>query len=102
MVEALKRALKGAADLVDAGWCQGEFAMDVTGMGCKIGSKRAIRFCAIGAIHRACIEERLPPGTAARAKTAIQNATGVAVSRWNDDARTADEVSGMMRAIAAA
>ena len=104
MKEETKRALERAANIVDAGWCQGFHAVDAYGEGCLSNDKAAVRFCAIGAIHRAVCDEDLPPRTSRLAIVAMENALGCcAVGMWNDDERrTADEVSGMMRELAAA
>jgi hypothetical protein len=48
-LKGLRRALK----LVKAGWTRGYFARDKWGHAVDDGSKKACRFCALGAMYRA-------------------------------------------------
>lgn len=94
--------LAEARRLILAGWCRNAFAEDIRGYACDVSSDEAVRFCAFGAIERACMnlqvdEEIIPDLKSAILAGAMARPSGMAV--WNDScADAAAIVEGFDRA----
>lgn len=111
-----RRVLELAAELVERGWCQGTSARDASGAGVIWDSRKAVAWCAEGAIAAAVgFEEgrrlRLPSAwdraefSACQTLLALElRARGVKTGpqKWNDaPERTAAEVAEVLRAAVA-
>src|SRR5947209_10888599 len=91
-VDAALAVLSRARDLVsdERRWCKRAFAFTWLDIPVTVGSRYAMRFCALGAIIRAGRDLRLPVDAATKA---LEWQTGRPVIDWNDDkSRTHTEV----------
>lgn len=91
------RALHRAARYVERGWCQHDFAEDERGLPVPASAEAAVRWCLLGAIHRAT--DDVPGALARDCVSAVARAIGRGdITAWNDDAdRRATEVAAALR-----
>ena len=94
--EVTKRdVLHRAADLLEEfGWCQFSFGQTENGDPALAGGREAVRFCALGAMGRACRDLGLDYGDRCK----FYGSRGVGWMRFNDTyGRTAQEVVAALR-----
>lgn len=89
--------LNEARRLILAGWCRGAFAKDIEDQVCDVSSDEAVRFCAIGAIHRArlnmgVLETRIQGILFSALCAAAKAATFPTIADWNDNCSDAAAV----------
>jgi len=97
-LEARNAALDRAKALVLAGWCQGVFARDASGMPTRVERKEAVSFCIVGATFRATGVKVLtdaPCGDALK-RALVGLGFGESLARYNDEeGRTKYEVAAI-------
>ena len=102
--QEVKKTVEDAKDLIERGWCQGDFAKDAKGDGCDSSDEEATEFCLIGVINK--VTKCSGPtagfnGMAWRLNSKIRNvlrkaigaSSGEDLDTWNDsEERTQGEV----------
>ena len=80
--------LRHAADLIEKGWCQYEYAVTAEGKTVRVLHPRAAKWCAMGAIENAQDEYTTPPVAAVKLAKAIGEAPAETaadtITLWND------------------
>ncbi|ORE90214.1 hypothetical protein ATO13_23301 [Stappia sp. 22II-S9-Z10] len=100
MSDAAVGILRDARGYIERGWAQGDAARDDDGFACTVESRKAVRWCALGAIGAA--GRRFPQRDRDTALTALYRAVGTpTISFWNDSPRRtqADVLAAFDRAI---
>lgn len=105
----IQKVRERAAELVEQGWCTGNYAQDAQGKMCKISAPERTKLCLIGAVVVADMEiqpegpsvvgsvlEQVGEELGLCIKDPIMGYVSIDISNWND-ASTAEQVAAALR-----
>lgn len=98
-----QQILLRAAEIVEQGWCQQDSAQRADGTRTYSYDPTAVRWCALGAVHKAALELGQPLGSTRAAwllnrRINLRRPVHISINAWNDlPRRQAGQVAQFLR-----